>query len=58
VVRIHFAYRDTVHTITSDNGTEFGEREYMAKKLNADFYFVHPYSSCEKGLNEYTNGLV
>jgi IS30 family transposase len=25
----------------------------MAKKLNAQFYFAHPYSSWERGLNEY-----
>jgi transposase, IS30 family len=27
-------------------------------ELNTDFYFAHPYSSCERGLNENTNGLV
>jgi IS30 family transposase len=30
----------------------------MAKKLNAQFYFAHPYSSWERGLNEYINGLI
>jgi len=29
----------------------------IAKKLNAGFYFAHPYSSWERGLNEYTNKL-
>ncbi|GHV40335.1 IS30 family transposase [Bacteroidia bacterium] len=58
VVRLLFAYKDTVHTITSDNGSEFAAHEYMAKKLDADFYFAHPYSSWERGLNEYTNGLI
>ena len=28
------------------------------KKLQADFFFCHPYSSWERGLNEYTNGLI
>ena len=45
-------------TITSDNGLEFAEHEAMAKKLEAKFYFAHPYSSWERGLNEYTNKLV
>ena len=26
--------------------------------LNTAFYFAHPYSSWERGLNEYTNGLI
>lgn len=58
VVRMLFAYKETVHTITSDNGSEFAEHQHIAKKLNADFYFAHPYSSWERGINEYTNGLI
>jgi transposase, IS30 family len=57
-IRILFAYRDTVHTITSDNGSEFAEHELIAKKLKTNFYFAHPYSSWERGLNEYTNKLI
>lgn len=57
-IRMLFAYRDTVHTITSDNGSEFAQHELISKKLNAGFYFAHPYSSWERGLNEYTNKLV
>ena len=51
-------YRKKVHTITSDNGKEFAGHEDIAKKLNADFYFAHPYSSWERGTNENTNGLI
>jgi IS30 family transposase len=47
-----------VHTITSDNGSEFAYHETISKNLKADFYFAHPYSSWERGLNENTNGLV
>ena len=32
--------------------------EYITKQLDADFYFAHPYSSWERGLNEYTNKLI
>lgn len=51
-------YKSYVHTITSDNGSEFARHELISDKLAADFYFAHPYSSWERGLNENTNGLV
>lgn len=47
-----------VKTITSDNGREFAHHQQVAQRLKADFYFAHPYSSWERGLNENTNGLV
>jgi IS30 family transposase len=47
-----------VHSITSDNGSEFYEHKYVAGKLNTSFFFAHPYASWQRGLNEYTNGLV
>lgn len=47
-----------VHTITSDNGREFAHHQAIAEKLAADFYFAHPDSSWERGLNENTNGLI
>lgn len=47
-----------VQTITSDNGKEFSEHEEIAKTLQANFYFCHPYSSWERGVNENTNGLI
>ena len=47
-----------IHTITYDNGLEFAEHERMAKALDADIYFTHPYSSWERGINENTNGLI
>ncbi|ODS29685.1 MAG: Integrase core domain protein [Candidatus Scalindua rubra] len=49
---------DQVHTITSDNGKEFGNHETVAKGLECDFYFAHAYSSWERGTNENTNGLI
>jgi IS30 family transposase len=48
----------TVKTITSDNGREFAQHQRIAQQLKAGFYFAHPYSSWERGLNENTNGLV
>lgn len=49
---------ERVHTITSDNGKEFAAHAQIAQALAAKFYFAHPYSSWERGLNENTNGLV
>lgn len=57
-IRLLAPYKDLVHSITSDNGTEFAKHELIAKKLEADFYFAHPYSSWERGLNEYSNKLI
>jgi IS30 family transposase len=48
----------TVQTITSDNGRESAQHQRIAQHLKADFYFAHPYTSWERGLNENTNGLV
>lgn len=48
----------TVHTITTDNGTEFADYERVEKKLKAEFYFADPYASWQRGSNENTNGLL
>ena len=45
-------------TITSDNGKEFAYHKEVSKALDTNFYFAHPYSSWERGLNEHTNGLI
>jgi IS30 family transposase len=50
-------YKELVHTITSDNGKEFAGHQYVAQKLHADYFFADPYSSWQRGLNEYTNKL-
>jgi IS30 family transposase len=58
VVRLLAPYKEKVLSITADNGTEFAGHKYIAQKLKTDFYFAHPYSSWERGLNEYTNKLI
>lgn len=45
-------------TITFDNGKEFSEHKKIGELLQADCYFATPYRSCERGLNEHTNGLL
>jgi IS30 family transposase len=51
-------YKNFVHSITSDNGTEFYEHKWISKKLDTEYFFAHPYSSWERGLNGHTNGLI
>jgi IS30 family transposase len=47
-----------VHTLTTDNGKEFTQHERIAGKLDAKFFFAHPYASWERGANENMNGLI
>ncbi len=49
---------DHLHTITADNGKEFGEHERVAHELQVDFFFAHPNAAWERGANENMNGLV
>jgi IS30 family transposase len=51
-------YKEHVHTITADNGREFAGHEEVARELEAQVYFAHPYSSWERGANENANGLL
>lgn len=58
VIEMLMPYKNDVHSITSDNGTEFAAHKLITKKLKIDFFFANPYSSWERGLNEYTNKLI
>ena len=58
VINLLLPYKSVVHTITTDNGTEFADHERIARKLDARIFFAHPYSSWEKGLVENTNKLI
>ena len=58
VVQLLRPFESHVHSITTDNGTEFAEHKYIAKMLHTKVYFTHPYSSWEKGLIENTNKLI
>jgi IS30 family transposase len=44
--------------VTADNGKAFSGHKGLAQSLGCDIYFVHPYHSWERGLNEHTNGLI
>jgi len=58
ITRILSPFKDKIHTITSDNGLEFANHKNISLALECEYYFCHPYSSWERGLNEYTNGLI
>lgn len=46
------------HSITNDNGIEFGQPKDLENSLDIAVYFAHPYSSWERGTVENTNGLI
>ncbi len=51
-------YNQFVHTITADNGREFVSHVDIAKALDTDVYFAHPYSPWERGANDNANSLL
>lgn len=58
MIRLLKPFKDMIHTITTDNGFEFSDHKKVSKVLSCDYYFCHPYSSWERGLNENINGLI
>lgn len=58
MMRLLGPYKGRIHTITSDNGSEFARHEEMSKQLGCDYYFARPYHSWERGSNENLNGLI
>lgn len=51
-------YKNTIKSITYDNGGEFSKHEKINKELNIKSYFCKPYHSWEKGTVENINGLI
>ena len=51
-------FKHCVHTLTTDNGTEFAQHAHLSKTLEAQSYFADPYSSWQRGTVENTNGLI
>lgn len=58
IIRLLSPLKSLVHTITFDNGKEFAYHQEIAKSLNCETYFAHPYHSWERGANENSNGLL
>lgn len=45
-------------TLTMDNGIENADHEQITAAIGLKCYFAHIYCSCERGINENTNGLI
>lgn len=64
VVRLLMPYRQTIKTITTDNGSEFAAHQLITKGLrmkgkeDVTVYFADSYSSWQKGCVENTNKLI
>jgi len=51
-------YKELLHTITSDNGKEFANHQFISHCLEIDFFFAKPYASYQRGANENVNRLI
>ena len=58
IIKLLSSCRDSIFTITSDNGTEFTEHTKISNNLKLNYYFAHPYVSYERGSIENLNRLV
>ena len=58
MVRLLRPFKEQIHTITSDNGSEFARHADIARSMEADYYFADPYASWQRGTNEHHNGLI
>jgi IS30 family transposase len=57
-VKLLWAERQRVKTITADNGTEFHNYRELENILDTQVYFATPHHAWERGTNENTNGLI
>lgn len=46
------------HTLTVDNGKEFTRFKELQIAIKTSVYFAEPYRSCQRAINENTNGLL
>jgi IS30 family transposase len=58
LIRLLKPLKGKIHTLTSDNGTEFVLHEEVSKQLECQCFFAKPYHSWERGSNENLNGLI
>jgi len=60
IIEMQFPFRKTsaLKTITTDNGTEFYDRQEFARALDTNVYFTDSYASWQKGAIENANKLI
>jgi IS30 family transposase len=58
VIAMLSPFKDSILSITTDNGTEFTCHKMITEALGAQVYFADPYSSWQKGAIENANGLI
>ena len=58
VIRLLLPYKQYVHTITTDNGSEFMNHKNICKALDCTVYFADPYCSGQKGAIENMNKIL
>ena len=56
--RLLLPYKDTVLTITTDNGSEFMNHLWLSERIGATVYFADPFCSGQKGAVENANKLL
>jgi IS30 family transposase len=52
------SHKDSIQTITIDNGKEFADAELTGIYLWVTYYRANPYCSWERWTNEHTNGMI
>lgn len=57
--KMQFGVENTLlHSITTDNGSEFTKFKTIERSLKTPIYFAHPYQSWDKPHIEYLNKLL
>lgn len=51
-------YKPLLHIIISDNGKEFVNHIHISARIDIFYFFVQPYASWQRVLNENLNGMV
>lgn len=58
VINLIAPFKSKIKSITTDNGLEFREHQYIHQKIGAPVFFADPYASWQKGAIENMNKLI